>query len=98
MWFGYFSIRLDMNFHFLQLTTNIYHTNSNQTCLTLITYNHPYDSTYWILIFFKRKMFLNFLKSEKKKEVKMNKEKIFANKDIICLGQDNREGWEKYLG
>ena len=93
MWPGYFFIRMDTNFHFLQLTTNIYHINFNQTCLTLITYNHSYDSTYRILIFFKRKVFLKFLKSEKKKEVKMNKEKILENKDIICFGKDNnREG------
>ena len=36
---------------------------------------------------------MKFLRSEKKKEVKMNKEKILANKDIICFGKDNnREG------
>ena len=36
---------------------------------------------------------MKFLKSEKKKEVKMNKEKVLANKDIICFEEDNnREG------
>ena len=57
MWLGYFFIRMDTNFNFLQLTTNIYHTNSNQTCLTLITYNHSYDSTYRILIFLKESVY-----------------------------------------
>ena len=40
---------------------------------------------------------MKFLKSEKKKEVRMNKEKILVNKDIICFGKDNREGRGKYL-